>query len=93
MEVVEAKECGFCFGVDRAVNICLERAKTDGKHYTYGEIIHNETVLKELEDMGVSVLTEETDLDVLERGTVVIRAHGVSWDIYDMLEKRGFPQF
>ena len=53
MEVVLAKSSGFCFGVKRAVDKVYEQTKTEGKKiYTYGPIIHNEEVVKDLEEKG-----------------------------------------
>ena len=56
--------------------------------YTYGPIIHNEEVVKDLEQKGVIVLRSEEELDTLERGTVIIRSHGVAKDVYDRLENK-----
>ena len=55
MEVIVAKTAGFCFGVERAVNKVYEQInKQDGRPiYTYGPIIHNEEVVKDLEKKGV----------------------------------------
>ena len=48
MEVILAEKAGFCFGVKRAVETVYEQAGADGKIYTYGPIIHNEEVVKDL---------------------------------------------
>ncbi|MDE5823310.1 MAG: 4-hydroxy-3-methylbut-2-enyl diphosphate reductase, partial [Lachnospiraceae bacterium] len=55
----------------------------------YGPIIHNEEVVKDLEEKGVQVLNTRQELEELDGGTVVIRSHGVSKDIYDLIEKKG----
>ncbi len=60
----------------------------DFQIYTYGPIIHNEEVVKDLEKKGVIVLRSEEELDTLERGTVIIRSHGVAKDVYDRLENK-----
>lgn len=50
MEVILAKSAGFCFGVRRAVDTVYAQAQqNNGKIYTYGPIIHNEEVVKDLE--------------------------------------------
>ena len=50
MEITVAKTAGFCFGVKRAVEKVYEQTETAGKPiYTYGPIIHNEEVVKDLE--------------------------------------------
>ena len=56
MRVIVAKNCGFCFGVRSAVNLARTNA---GEHtYTYGDIIHNETVLNDLAKKGVKSRTK-----------------------------------
>ncbi len=86
MEVVLAKTAGFCFGVKRAVDTVYEQVGK-GEVYTYGPIIHNEEVVKDLESKGVKVLENETALEELNHGTVVIRSHGVERRIYDLAQK------
>ena len=89
MEVILAKSAGFCFGVKRAVETVYEQTGTENRIYTYGPIIHNEEVVKDLESKGVTVLDGEEDLRKLDKGTVVIRSHGVSREICEMIEKKG----
>ncbi len=89
MEVILAKSAGFCFGVKRAVERVYEQTGSGKKIYTYGPIIHNEEVVKDLEEKGVSVLETEEELRALAEGTVVIRSHGVSKKIYDLIEEKG----
>lgn len=90
MKVIKAKSAGFCFGVKRAVDTVYEQVKENQNLpiYTYGPIIHNEEVVKDLEQKGVIVLRSEEELDTLERGTVIIRSHGVAKDVYDRLESK-----
>ena len=75
MEVIRAKSAGFCFGVKRAVDTVYEQVeKQTGKQiYTYGPIIHNEEVVKDMEAHGVKVLRGEEELKGLEEelGTVM----------------------
>ena len=89
MEVIVAKTAGFCFGVERAVNKVYEQInKQDGRSiYTYGPIIHNEEVVKDLEKKGVQVIETEDELRQLKEGIVIIRSHGVGRHIYDLLEE------
>ena len=89
MEVILAKSAGFCFGVKRAVETVYEQTGTENQIYTYGPIIHNEEVVKDLESKGVTVLEGEEDLRKLDKGTVVIRSHGVPREICEMIEKKG----
>ena len=96
MEVKLAKTAGFCFGVKRAVDTVywqIEKEQSDvedeKKIYTYGPIIHNEEVIKDLEKKGVQVLRTEDALDGISEGTVIIRSHGVEKRIYDKMEAKG----
>lgn len=90
MKVIVAKSAGFCFGVKRAVEQVYEQIETGIKPiYTFGPIIHNEEVVGDLERKGVNVINSEEELDHLTTGTVVIRSHGVSRHIYELLEERG----
>ena len=88
MDVTVAKTAGFCFGVKRAVEKVYEQIEK-GKTpiYTFGPIIHNEEVVRDLEEKGVKVLNSENEILTLTEGTVIIRSHGVGKHIYDT-EKR-----
>ena len=78
MNVTVAKTAGFCFGVKRAVEKVYEQIqKTDKPIYTYGPIIHNEEVVKDLKKKGVEVIGSEEELERVRDCVVVIRSHGV----------------
>lgn len=90
MKVVIAKTAGFCFGVKRAVEQVYEQvSKSDQQVYTYGPIIHNEEVVRDLEEKGVIVLNTEEELSRITAGIVIIRSHGVGKYVYDMMEING----
>ena len=89
MEVVVAKSAGFCFGVKRAVDTVYSEVEKGKKIYTFGPIIHNEEVVKDLEEKGVVVLETEEELQALTEGTVIIRSHGVEKRIQKMIEEKG----
>ena len=90
MEVIVAKTAGFCFGVERAVNQVYDQIKHgSGPIYTLGPIIHNEGVVRDLEEKGVKVLNSANEISALTEGTVIIRSHGVGKRIYDMLKAQG----
>lgn len=89
MEVILAEHAGFCFGVKRAVEQVYEQAATGKPIYTYGPIIHNEEVVKDLEHKGVQVIEDEQALQAIGTGTVVIRSHGVSKRICEKIETCG----
>ena len=90
MEVKLAKTAGFCFGVQRAVNTVYEQLEQkEDRIYTYGPIVHNEMVVRDLEEKGVQVLNSREELEKVTEGTVIIRAHGVEKEVYDLLERQG----
>lgn len=90
MKVTVAKNAGFCFGVERAVNRAYEEASNSDKPiYTYGPIIHNEQVVEDLEQKGIKVVNSLEELSKKEIGTVIIRSHGVSKDVYTKIEEMG----
>ncbi|MDO4788277.1 MAG: 4-hydroxy-3-methylbut-2-enyl diphosphate reductase [Johnsonella sp.] len=89
-EVRTAKTAGFCFGVEKAVKIVYDEVeKKGGKVYTYGPIIHNEVVVEDLEKRGVDIIYEGEDLSRLEKGTIIIRSHGIARAVQEDLEKAG----
>ena len=90
MKVTLAKSAGFCFGVKRAVDMVYEQIEDAKERPTYGPIIHNEEVVKELAEKGVRVIAEDEDLHGLEPGTVIIRSHGVGRKVKEDLENAGF---
>ncbi|MBR4857619.1 MAG: bifunctional 4-hydroxy-3-methylbut-2-enyl diphosphate reductase/30S ribosomal protein S1 [Clostridia bacterium] len=87
MRITLAKTAGFCFGVDRAVNMAYDLASKNVPAATLGELIHNNSVTSELESKGVRMI--ENPSQSQEGETVIIRAHGVSRQVYDELEKAG----
>lgn len=89
MEIRLAESAGFCFGVKRAVEQVYEQIGKGQNIVTFGPIIHNEEVVKDLEAKGVNVIETEEELKTLREGTIVIRSHGVSRKIYDLIEERG----
>ena len=88
MEVKLAERMGFCFGVKRAVDTVYEQIKKGKTIYTYGPVVNNEEVVKELTEKGVRVLWSKEELMGLSSGSVIIRAHGVPEEIYHILKER-----
>lgn len=77
-QVITAASAGFCFGVQKAVDAVYSELEKGGRIYTYGPIIHNETVVADFEKKGVRVVETPEEIAALEEGTLVIRSHGVS---------------
>ncbi|MBQ1890304.1 MAG: 4-hydroxy-3-methylbut-2-enyl diphosphate reductase [Selenomonas sp.] len=86
MEVILADYLGFCYGVKRAITIAKENASADGTACTLGPIIHNPQMVERLKQEGVGAVD---DLAEMEKGTVIIRSHGVGPQVYDAAEARG----
>lgn len=91
MQVELAKSAGFCFGVQRAVDTVYKQIEENSaeKIYTYGPIIHNEEVIKDMEKKGVEVILSEEELKQIKSGIVIIRSHGVPKRICDLLDENG----
>lgn len=84
MKVLLANEYGFCFGVERAVDM-VEAALSEGeKVRTLGPLIHNEQEMQRLANEGVVTMTDPSE--VLSGETAVIRAHGVTPEVQHQLE-------
>ncbi len=87
MKILLAKNSGFCFGVRRAVEMAEQCAAECGTVYTYGNIIHNESVVRELAGKGVHSVE---NIDTLNAGdTLIIRAHGAPPAVYEACEQKG----
>lgn len=80
-EIKLAKTAGFCFGVDRAVNLVYDLVDKGQKVCTLGPIIHNSQLVSDLESKGVKIID---DISQCPDGyTVVIRTHGVEKSVID----------
>jgi len=96
MEIILAKSAGFCFGVDLAVKkvqSLIKDKNEKGSHksiFTYGPIIHNPYVVKKLNGEGVHVINDLDALDYLDKGTILIRSHGVTEDEFNIIKDSGF---
>lgn len=86
MEIKLAQTAGFCFGVNRAVDMLYKMVEQGEKVCTLGPIIHNPQVIDDLKAKGV-VIADSPD-DVPQDTKVVIRTHGVEKQILDELSRR-----
>ncbi len=87
MSVKVAKSAGFCFGVNRAVELVEQAAKEGKQVVTLGPIIHNRHAVAHFEQMGVQVIQSPEQAQPGQ--TVIIRSHGVTEKVYRELESRG----
>ena len=86
MRVILAKSAGFCYGVERAVELAKKTAAECGGCVMLGDLIHNTHVIAELEDLGVRKAA--VPQDVREGETVVLRSHGERREVVAALEAR-----
>lgn len=94
MEVIVARTAGFCFGVKRAVETAFEETEKAAEQnipvYTFGEIIHNETVTGDLLMKGAKILNSLDDIKSIPKDSIVIiRSHGVERKVYDVIKEHG----
>lgn len=89
MKVIKAQVMGSCFGVERALNILAQQCLiiTDKPLYTYGSLIHNKEVLKQISDFGIKEINETGDNIP---GSIIIRAHGIDSKKYEAFKAAGF---
>ncbi|MEK7855283.1 MAG: 4-hydroxy-3-methylbut-2-enyl diphosphate reductase [Acidobacteriota bacterium] len=86
MQVLLANEYGFCFGVERAVDMVEEAIGEGDTVRSLGPLIHNEQEMQRLGKFGVTTISEPVQI---KRGeTAVIRAHGVTPQVQRELEEK-----
>ena len=85
-QIILAKTAGFCFGVDRAVNLVYDLVNKGEKVCTLGPIIHNAQLVDDLKSKGVKIIDDVSQSP--EGYTVVVRTHGVEKEVVDELENR-----
>lgn len=83
MVIKLAETAGFCFGVNRAVNIVYKLLEEGKKVATLGPIIHNTEMVNELRSRGV--VTVDIPEDAPKDATLVVRSHGVSKAVIDKI--------
>lgn len=90
MKIELAKSAGFCFGVKRAVDTVYDvlKGKKEGPVHTLGPIIHNEQVVSELEERGVTAVNGIEELEGEKDATLIIRSHGVPREVLQKLEEQ-----
>lgn len=84
MEIKLAETAGFCFGVDRAVNLVYDLVNKGERVCTLGPIIHNSQLVEDLQSKGVRIIEHISECP--DGFTVVIRTHGVEKSVIDSAE-------
>jgi len=93
MQIIVAKTAGFCFGVDLAVKKASDLATeqtTKKPIYTYGPIIHNPSVVNDLEEKGVHVMDSLDEMSEKPKGTLLVRSHGVTEKEIQQINESGW---
>ena len=85
LKIKLAKTAGFCFGVDRAMNMMDKLVSQKEKVATLGPIIHNPQVIENLKNNGVSII--ENPEEATDGQSIVIRTHGVTKDVFERCKK------
>ncbi len=81
MRIIISKKLGFCFGVKRSIEIAQKALKEGGQPVNFlGYIVHNEKVIEKFKKEGVIFIS---DLNEMNKGTLITKAHGVSKKILD----------
>jgi len=86
MEVLLARENGFCFGVKKAVELTEAAAESGKPVFNLGQVVHNPKISERLAARGVQVIKDPAEA---ESGIVVIRAHGVPPAMRASIEEHG----
>ena len=87
MKLELAKSAGFCYGVKRAVRLAEEAAAAGEPCVMLGPIIHNESEIRRLKELGIGLVERPEDVPL--GSAVIIRSHGESRAVYEALEARG----
>ncbi|MBR2540654.1 MAG: bifunctional 4-hydroxy-3-methylbut-2-enyl diphosphate reductase/30S ribosomal protein S1 [Mogibacterium sp.] len=90
MEIIRANHSGFCFGVDRAINLAFTEAgkkERTGRLLTCGHLIHNSAVVNKLESEGVKLIESLAEAETGD--TVIVRSHGEPKEFYEEAESKG----
>lgn len=94
VEIIRAKSAGFCFGVERILDMAEElAAKKNGLVYCLGELIHNPQEVQRIEQLGMKFIRDPEELPPLSSGQcgkVLIRAHGVAPKVKEVIQARGY---
>ncbi len=86
-KIVLADTAGFCFGVDRAVNLVYSLVNDNEKVCTLGPIIHNAQLVDDLKSKGVLIIDKPEQCPMGYK--IVVRTHGVEKEIIEEIEKSG----
>ena len=87
MKITLAQTAGFCFGVNRAVQMVYDLVDAGKNVCTLGPIIHNPQLVNELAERGVRIVEDVGQVN--DNEILVIRSHGVEQKIYEKADSLG----
>lgn len=82
-ELIVAKSAGFCFGVSRSVKMAEEMLASDPRCFSLGQLIHNDDVVRHLEQEGLTVIDSPEQAG--QGDAVIVRSHGIGRAEYEAL--------
>jgi len=85
MKVLLADKCGFCFGVNNAIELAKKTLAEQDNVYSLGPIIHNQDVVDELARRGLKTVES---IDAIDSGTVLIRSHGATLQQLEQIKNK-----
>ena len=89
MQIKLAKTAGFCFGVNRAVELLYDKVEAGEQVCTLGPIIHNAQLVGDLAERGVKIIDRVEDCPPGYQ--IVVRTHGVDKCVVEEMEARHLP--
>jgi (E)-4-hydroxy-3-methyl-but-2-enyl pyrophosphate reductase len=90
MKIIIAKNAGFCPGVNNAINKVIELSEHSTKKiYTLGQLIHNNDVIKNLEERGIVAVNSISEINDIKTSILVIRAHGIPPELEEKIKESG----
>ncbi|MDD3725780.1 MAG: 4-hydroxy-3-methylbut-2-enyl diphosphate reductase [Candidatus Ratteibacteria bacterium] len=89
-KLLVARNIGFCFGVQRTVEIAKRLLLHYRELYSIGDIVHNPLVMEDLKSKGLKVVRSK---DGIEGGRFIVRSHGIGPTTLYSLKKKGLEIF
>lgn len=91
MKIILGKTAGFCYGVERAVNGCVNILYEFKDVFCLGEIVHNRQVVSDLNQKGIKFIDNIEEAP--NNSKVIIRAHGITKEIYEIAKNKNIKLF
>lgn len=88
IQVMIDPDAGFCFGVEKAIELAEKELAKHGKLNCLGDIVHNTAELERLKTLGLQVIKHE-ELSVVENQPLLFRAHGEPPASYEAARSKG----